>query len=83
MKQTSVIVIGAGIAGITAAIHLIKAGLHVTVFEKNARPGGRCDRLSHEGHHFDTGPTPIGWYRRIFQQIHSWVHYGLVSRALL
>ncbi len=57
MKQTSVIVIGAGIAGITAAIHLAKAGLHVTVFEKNTHPGGRCDRLSRAGHHFDTGPT--------------------------
>jgi phytoene desaturase len=57
MKTKNVIVIGAGIGGITAAIHLAKQGLHVTVFEKNDRPGGRCDRISHEGHHFDTGPT--------------------------
>ena len=57
MKPRTVIVIGAGIGGITAAIHLAKGGLHVTVLEKNARPGGRCDRLSRAGHHFDTGPT--------------------------
>jgi len=57
MKNKTVIVIGAGIAGITAAIHLAKRGLQVTVIEKNARPGGRCDRISREGHHFDTGPT--------------------------
>src|SRR5512136_758711 len=57
MKTKSVIVIGAGIGGITAATHLAKRGLHVTVVEKNARPGGRCDRFSREGHHFDTGPT--------------------------
>ena len=57
MKSKSVIVIGAGIGGITAAIHLAKHGLHVTVLEKNSRPGGRCDRLSRDGHHFDTGPT--------------------------
>jgi len=57
MKQKSVIVIGAGIGGITAAIHLAKRGMHVTVVEKNSRPGGRCDRLSRVGHHFDTGPT--------------------------
>src|SRR5574342_13047 len=57
MKSKSVIVIGAGIGGITAAIHLAKRGLHVTVLEKNSRPGGRCDRFSREGHHFDTGPT--------------------------
>jgi phytoene desaturase len=57
MKTKSVIVIGAGIGGITAATHLAKHGLKVTVVEKNARPGGRCDRLSRDGHHFDTGPT--------------------------
>lgn len=57
MKPKSVIVIGAGIGGIVAATHLAQHGLHVTVVEKNSRPGGRCDRLSREGHHFDTGPT--------------------------
>jgi phytoene desaturase len=57
MKTKNVIVIGAGIGGITAATHLAQQGLKVTVLEKNDRPGGRCDRLSHEGHHFDTGPT--------------------------
>ncbi|HLO16516.1 MAG TPA: FAD-dependent oxidoreductase, partial [Anaerolineales bacterium] len=57
MKPKSVIVIGAGIGGITAATHLARHGMKVTVLEKNSRPGGRCDRFSHEGHHFDTGPT--------------------------
>jgi phytoene desaturase len=57
MRTKKVFVIGAGIGGITAAIHLAKRGLHVTVLEKNARPGGRCDRISREGHQFDTGPT--------------------------
>ncbi len=57
MKTKSAIVIGAGIGGITAAAHLARHGLHVTVLEKNARPGGRCDRFSRDGHHFDTGPT--------------------------
>ncbi len=57
MKSKSVIVIGAGLGGITAAAHLARRGLHVTVLEKNARPGGRCDRFIREGHTFDTGPT--------------------------
>ena len=57
MRSRSVLVIGAGIGGITAATHLAKRGLKVTVLEKNSRPGGRCDRLSRDGHHFDTGPT--------------------------
>ncbi len=57
MKLPSVIVIGAGVGGIAAAAHLARRGLHVTVVEKNSRPGGRCDRFKRDGHHFDTGPT--------------------------
>ncbi|MFZ6028323.1 MAG: phytoene desaturase family protein [Chloroflexota bacterium] len=56
-KSKSAVVIGAGLGGIAAAARLAQHGVHVTVVEKNARPGGRCDRISREGHHFDTGPT--------------------------
>src|SRR5260221_13271183 len=57
MNTNSVLIIGAGVGGLTAAIHLARRGLRVTVLEKNTRPGGRCDRLSRDGHHFDPGPT--------------------------
>lgn len=57
MTSQSVIVIGAGIGGIVAATHLARHGIGVTVIEKNSHAGGRCDRLSRDGHHFDTGPT--------------------------
>jgi phytoene desaturase len=57
MKPKTVIVIGAGIAGIVAATHLAQRGVQVTVVEKNSRPGGRCDHFSRAGHQFDTGPT--------------------------
>ncbi len=57
MASKSVIVIGAGIAGLSAAAHLARRGLHVTIVEKNSQPGGRCGRLSKQGHRFDTGPT--------------------------
>jgi phytoene dehydrogenase-like protein len=59
VKAKSVLIIGAGIGGITAAIHLARRGFQVTVLEKNAHPGGRCDRFSRDGHHFDTGPTQM------------------------
>jgi len=52
-----IIVIGAGIGGLTAATHLARCGLHVTIIEKNSHPGGRCDRIGRDGHYFDTGPT--------------------------
>jgi phytoene desaturase len=57
MKTPSIIVIGAGVGGIAAAARLAQGGLHVTVVEKNSRPGGRCGHFSRDGHHFDTGPT--------------------------
>ena len=57
MKTKNVIIIGAGIGGLTAAIHLAKHGLQVTVLDKNSHAGGRCDHISRDGHHFDTGPT--------------------------
>ena len=56
-KLHSALVIGAGIGGIAIAARLAKRGYQVTVVEKNTEPGGRCGRLIHEGHRFDTGPT--------------------------
>ena len=57
MTARSVIVIGAGIGGITTAAHLAQQGMHVTVFEKYHQPGGRCNTFTRDGHRFDTGPT--------------------------
>jgi phytoene desaturase len=77
MKNKSVIVIGAGIGGLTAATHLAKQGLHVTIVEKNAHPGGRCDRVSRDGHHFDTGPTLLVMpllYEREFAALGTSMH---------
>jgi phytoene desaturase len=56
-RRTRAIVIGAGAGGLAAATHLARRGLEVLVVEKNEGPGGRCAKLSREGHHFDIGPT--------------------------
>jgi monoamine oxidase len=40
-KGASVVILGAGLAGMTAAIELERAGYSVSVLEYNARPGGR------------------------------------------
>ncbi|HUS84848.1 MAG TPA: phytoene desaturase family protein [Anaerolineales bacterium] len=53
----SVLIVGAGIGGIAAAAHLAQRGFDVTMLEKNARAGGRCDAFTRDGHRFDTGPT--------------------------
>jgi phytoene desaturase len=57
LDKTKVIVIGAGIGGIATAGRLARAGCHVTVLEKNDRPGGRASQIQRDGHRFDVGPT--------------------------
>lgn len=52
-------VIGAGFSGISAACALAKIGYAVTVFEKNAGPGGRASVFTESGFTFDMGPS---WY---------------------
>ena len=41
MKERTAVVIGAGVAGLAAARHLVQAGVQVTVLEKAAYAGGR------------------------------------------
>lgn len=55
----TVVVVGAGLGGLSAALHLAGAGRHVVVVEKEAVPGGRCGTLQSNGYHFDTGPTVL------------------------
>jgi phytoene desaturase len=58
-----VVVVGAGLAGLSAAMRLAGAGRTVTVLEREALPGGRAGRLditSADGtFRFDTGPTVL------------------------
>ncbi len=52
-----VVVIGAGLGGLAAAIRLANAGCAVTIVEGGARPGGKLGTLKLGGFRFDTGPT--------------------------
>ena len=56
-NRPTAIVIGAGIGGIATAARLAKNGYQVTVLEKEATPGGRCNQILRDGHRFDIGPT--------------------------
>lgn len=50
-------IIGAGIAGIAAAVRLSAAGHQVTVFEANDYPGGKLSAFDLQGYRFDAGPS--------------------------
>ena len=59
-----VVVVGAGLAGLSAAMHLAGAGRRVSVLEAESAPGGRAARVSLPAtgggtYHLDTGPTVL------------------------
>jgi len=55
MKRT-VIVIGAGMGGLTAALRLARGGCRITVVEASDHSGGLAAGLVRGGLHFDAGP---------------------------
>ena len=54
-----VVVIGAGLAGLSAACYLTGRGYDVTVVEREQLPGGRAGVVHRDGFTFDTGPTVL------------------------
>jgi phytoene desaturase len=58
-RSDHVVVIGAGLAGLSAALHLAGRGRAVTVVEREPWPGGRAGRLDIDGYRIDTGPTVL------------------------
>lgn len=54
-----VVVVGAGLSGLAATLHLLGAGRRVTLLERDRLPGGRAGRLERGGYRIDTGPTVL------------------------
>ncbi|MFB9412990.1 phytoene desaturase family protein [Dactylosporangium matsuzakiense] len=58
-RTDRVVIVGAGLGGLAAAIRLAAAGRSVTLLEREDHPGGRAGRLELDGYRFDTGPTVL------------------------
>ncbi|MEU5764725.1 phytoene desaturase [Streptomyces asoensis] len=58
-RTDHVVVVGAGLSGLSAALHLLGAGRRVTVVERDPLPGGRAGLLERGGYRIDTGPTVL------------------------
>jgi phytoene desaturase len=63
-----VLIIGAGPGGLATAMLLAKAGVEVTVVEKQSCVGGRTSPIEGDGYRFDVGPT-FFLYPQILEEI--------------
>ncbi len=75
-----VAVVGAGYAGLSAAMTLVRAGCAVTVFESNRVPGGRARRVDYRGVPLDNGQhLLLGAYHETLARMRE---AGVSERAL-
>ena len=65
-----VVVVGAGVAGLVAALQLAQRNLSVTLIEAGEQPGGKMRQLMVDGAPIDSGPT-VFTMRWIFEQIYA------------
>jgi 1-hydroxycarotenoid 3,4-desaturase len=68
MKTKRIVVVGAGVGGLTAALLLAARGFDVTVLERAGGPGGKMRQVFDGGHAIDAGPT-VFTLKHIFQEI--------------
>lgn len=66
--STRVIVVGAGVGGLTAAVELARRGMAVTVLEKAERVGGKMREVTVSGRAMDAGPTVLTM-RHVFDEV--------------
>jgi phytoene desaturase len=55
--EQPIIIVGSGLGGLAAAIHLAARGRRVVLCEKNEHVGGKLNIVVEEGYTFDTGPS--------------------------
>lgn len=53
----NVLIVGAGLGGLTTALRLAKKGYKVDIIEKNEQAGGRLNQVKKDGFTFDSGPS--------------------------
>ncbi|AOH55429.1 diapolycopene oxygenase [Peribacillus muralis] len=64
----TVVIIGGGLGGLSAAISMAQSGYKVSLYEKNGHLGGKLNRLEQDGFGFDLGPS-ILTMPQIFQTL--------------
>ena len=82
MPETRVLVVGAGVAGLVAALRLAHQGLQVTVLERGPQVGGKLYAEMIDGVAVDTGPT-VFTMRWVFDELLHCVGTSLDSELSL
>ncbi len=67
-KREHVVVVGAGVGGLTAALELAAQGVEVLVLERSAQPGGKMREVNVAGAGMDAGPT-VFTMRWVFEEL--------------
>ncbi len=55
--QTDIVIIGAGLTGLTAAFHFVRKGKKVLLLEQKDRVGGQIHTFQEDGFTFESGPN--------------------------
>ena len=85
-SQTDVVVVGGGMAGLTAACYLARAQMEVTVIEKASNLGGRAVTQDFEGFRFNRGGHALytgGAASRILEELGVSYDYGIPKRTFV
>ena len=68
LRNKKVIIIGAGIAGLTAAMKLSTSGVSVEVYEQHEKPGGKIRYFKSKAGPIDAGPTVLTMHK-VFEDL--------------
>ncbi len=83
-RDRSVVVVGAGLGGLSAAIRLAAAGRRVVVYERQSFPGGKAGSETIGAYRFDTGPSLLTMpyvVEELFREAgRDWTDYLTVER---
>jgi phytoene desaturase len=87
-RTDHVVIVGAGLGGLSTALRLAGEGRRVTVLERELVPGGRAGLLEAEGYRFDTGPAVLTMpdliadaLRCVDEELKDWIDLRAVEPA--